>query len=102
MIRQLGLILVLLLAQPASAAGADPTQECVVLLHGLRRTGSSMKAMEWHLEGAGYAVVNQSYPSLAHSIEELADMAVETGLAHCRSRGTRRIHFVTHSLGGSC
>ncbi len=27
-------------------------------------------------------------------------MAVETGLAECRNAGAKRIHFVTHSIGG--
>ena len=74
--------------------------ECVVLLHGLWRTGWSMKRIEWALEDAGYPVVNVSYPSLNHGIEELSVIAVENGVTECRLRHLDRISFVTHSLGG--
>jgi len=89
-------------------AASFPTQgqievrrdECVVLLHGLFRTAMAMKPMEWYLEEHGYFVVNNSYPSLSHPIEELAEMAVGGGVQACAEEGLERIHFVTHSLGG--
>ncbi len=59
-----------------------------------------MKALEWRLTDSGFEVVNLSYPSLNHPIEQLAVMAVEEGVGDCRARGMERIHFVTHSLGG--
>ena len=59
-----------------------------------------MKAVEWKLSDSGFEVVNLSYPSLSHPIEELAVMAVEEGMRGCNERGMERIHFVTHSLGG--
>ena len=74
--------------------------DCVVLLHGMWRSGLAMMPLEWFLEEEGYAVVNVSYPSLNHSIEELADMAVDEGVNQCRERGHAPINFVTHSLGG--
>jgi len=74
--------------------------ECVILLHGLWRSGLAMMPMEWFLEEQGYAVVNVSYPSLEQSIETLADTAVREGIAECRALNQRRINFVTHSLGG--
>jgi len=88
-----------LVAQPPREA---PTRhlECVVLLHGLWRSALSMKALEWGLSEAGFAVVNPSYPSLSHPIQELARIAVDEGLAGCREQGLGIIHFVTHSLGG--
>lgn len=75
-------------------------QECVVLLHGLWRSSWSMKSLEWGLADAGFGVVNLTYPSLSYPIQELAEMAVEEGLAGCREQGLKYIHFVTHSLGG--
>ena len=84
----------------ASAETVVPRQECVVLLHGLWRTELSMLAVAWELDEAGYTVANVTYPSLLYPIEELAQMAVEEGLAECREQGLTRIHFVTHSLGG--
>jgi hypothetical protein len=75
-------------------------QACVVLLHGLWRTGMSMKGLQWGLAEAGFGVANTTYPSLRYPIEELAVMAVEAGLAECREQGLEVVHFVTHSLGG--
>jgi len=76
------------------------SSHCVILLHGLGRTSLSMKAVEWALEKRGYRVVNSSYPSLLHPIEDLATDAVDEGLAVCRDLGATQIDFVTHSMGG--
>ncbi len=76
-------------------------RDCVVLLHGLLRTASSMETMAEALSEAGYEVANVDYPSREHPIERLAPLAVESGVAQCRSRpDADKIHFVTHSLGG--
>ena len=77
-----------------------PTQavECVVLLHGLARTSSSMDKMADAFEEAGYVVSNSTYPSRKHPIEKLAPMAVKAGISECPPGSA--IHFVTHSLGG--
>ena len=72
--------------------------DCVVLLHGLARTPRAMTALEAELMENGYRVANVSYPSREYPIEELAPMAVGEGLERCAA--ARRIHFVTHSLGG--
>lgn len=83
------------------ASAAAQAGECVVLLHGLARTASSMNKMESVLSNHGFGVVNVGYPSRSHPIEELAPMAVEDGLLQCRAKGeSSTIHFVTHSLGG--
>ena len=75
--------------------------ECVVLLHGLIRTSASMERMQEAIAEAGYETINVEYPSRDHTIEELAPVAVEAGLAGCRAiDGVEHIHFVTHSLGG--
>ncbi|MEJ2256639.1 MAG: alpha/beta fold hydrolase [Woeseiaceae bacterium] len=75
--------------------------ECVVLLHGLARTASSMNRMERELVAAGYATANIDYPSREHTVEDLAEIAVPAGLDACRAvAGVETIHFVTHSLGG--
>lgn len=70
--------------------------ECVVLLHGLARTESSMLVMEETLEAAGYTVVNKGYPSTKAPIESLV-MQVAPAVAAC---GDTRVNFVTHSMGG--
>lgn len=77
------------------------TNDCVILLHGLARTSASMDKMEAALTDDGYLVVNDSYPSREYPIEELAPLAIDAGLEKCGDLGDqRKVHFVTHSLGG--
>jgi pimeloyl-ACP methyl ester carboxylesterase len=105
-LRPLLVVVLLLCACGYPRAQQDtPAAECVILLHGLWRTGLSMKAVEWHLEEAGYAVVNVTYPSTLHAIEALSVIALEEGLAGCRAARLdagrpEKIHVVSHSLGG--
>jgi triacylglycerol lipase len=83
------------------SAGAASAAECVILLHGLIRSSSSMSTMEEALQDEGYLTANIDYPSRDFEIAELADLAIEQGLAMCRAEdGVEEIHFVTHSLGG--
>lgn len=83
-------------AQPAEIKD----QACVVLLHGLFRSASAMKPLQWYLEDEGYATVNESYRSLSGPIEELAEQVVGESIEVCHSRGFSRVHFVAHSMGG--
>ncbi|MGI9270993.1 MAG: esterase/lipase family protein [Woeseiaceae bacterium] len=81
--------------------GIAAADECVVVLHGLARTSSSMEAMADALDDAGFVAVNVDYPSRQHPIEVLTPMAVGKGLVLCDAAGASdRIHFVAHSLGG--
>jgi hypothetical protein len=90
------LLLALLLA-----CGPLQAAECVVLLHGLIRTSSSMEPMAEALDEAGFLTFNVDYPSRDYRIEQLAPLAVDAGLAGCRAQAeVNTIHFVTHSLGG--
>lgn len=73
---------------------------CVILLHGLARTASSMEKLDNKLQKTGYRVVNVDYESRKYPVESLANMAINTGLKQCREEPVERIHFVTHSLGG--
>lgn len=90
----------------ASCAVAPPVAprvasgQCVVLLHGLARSSSSMDALAAALDAAGYAVANVDYPSRAKPIEALAPEAIERGIAACRVARATTIHFVAHSMGG--
>jgi len=90
-------LLALLLFLPSVQALAD---DCVILLHGLARTASSMEKLQNHLEQAGYRVVNVDYESRKHAVEQLANMAIGEGLQQCHKQSVERIYFVTHSLGG--
>ncbi len=78
---------------------ALPVQaDCVVLLHGLARSAGSMEPLAEKLAANGYHAVNIDYPSTEYPIEELAEMAVDSGLAQCGP--LPQVHFVTHSMGG--
>ena len=81
----------------AKAPGSD---DCVVLIHGLNRSWRAMQPMAEALREAGFSTANVDYPSQAGTIDVLAPMAVNTGLDACRQAGAKRIHFVTHSIGG--
>lgn len=71
---------------------------CVILLHGLARTDSSMHALEKQLVREGFTTVNVKYPSRKHTIDILADKAIAPALDRCAAE--EEINFVTHSLGG--
>lgn len=83
------LFMLLLLPLPARA-------ECVVLLHGLSRSETSMWLLAEALEYHGYRVVNHHYPSTHEPVETLVR---HVGLA-VNQCGFQKTHFVTHSLGG--
>ncbi len=72
--------------------------DCVILLHGLARSESSMAVMEDRLSAEGYQTVNLGYPSRDHDIETLAPLAIAPALKQCTE--SHNINFVTHSLGG--
>lgn len=74
--------------------------DCVVLLHGLNRSWRAMRPMAEALQKAGFTTANVDYPSQLGPVEEIAPLAVGTGLSECRATGAQRIHFVTHSIGG--
>lgn len=91
-----------LLAQPVSAKSltsetAAQPGDCVVMLHGLARTGNSFGLMEEYFEAKGYHVVNPTYPSTQKSVQRLAQETLPKAVTAC---GPRRVHFVTHSMGG--
>lgn len=104
MLRTIALVFILfLLALPAHAQAVPefeprvPPTDCVILLHGLARSSTSMILIEETLSQGGYKVVNPSYPSTKASIEELVAQTLPPAIAEC---GYARIHFVTHSMGG--
>ena len=100
------LLLALLLAglAPAVAQTPDPRRpratvpDCVVLLHGLARSGTSLFLMEEALASEGYRVSNSDYDSTSGTVEALAADTLPRAIARCGL--SPRIHFVTHSMGG--
>jgi len=74
-----------------------PNNETVVVLHGLFRTAFSMRKIARELK-SDYKVVINNYPSRKNNIQELAELAIKPALESCK--GSDKVHFVTHSLGG--
>lgn len=72
-------------------------QDCVVLLHGLARSEVSFALMARSLRRQGYRVVNPEFSTRGKPIEALVSETLPKAVASC---GVRRLHFVTHSLGG--
>ncbi len=88
----LALFLSLVLGAPAVAHADD----CVVLLHGLGRSGASFLVMEETLTTAGFRVINEGYPSTEMTIEDALSYVTDA-VNLC---GEDRVNFVTHSMGG--
>jgi hypothetical protein len=72
----------------------------VVLLHGMGRTPRSLRKMEKRLLREGFSVVNLAYPSTRAPIETLATQYLARAIATQCRQPDKKIHFVTHSLGG--
>lgn len=88
--RVLFILLALVAAIPARA-------DCVILLHGLARSETSLFVLQERLEALGYQVENSGYPSTRAAIADLANATIPPALARC---GLQRVNFVTHSMGG--
>lgn len=97
MMTRLSLLLAACLTTAPSLAMAEAEPRCVVLLHGLARTETSFAVMEAALSAEGYRVVRPGYPSTEAEIATLARQTLPRAVADC---GTRRVDFVTHSMGG--
>ena len=72
--------------------------DCVILLHGLARTSSSMSKLEIAIKQHGYEAINVNYPSRKHDIPTLAKEVIPKALSKCPKN--HNIHFITHSMGG--
>ena len=68
--------------------------DTVIILHGLGRSGASMRKLASAIAAAGFQDVVLDYPSTSHAIDELTEVLC----AKLPSEG--RLHFVGHSLGG--
>jgi triacylglycerol lipase len=75
---------------------SSPASETVVLLHGVWRSAWSMRPLERALRGAGYNVINETYPSVRRDILENSERLAR----RLQTVRAGRIHFVTHSMGG--
>ncbi|RME80912.1 MAG: hypothetical protein D6785_09765 [Planctomycetota bacterium] len=74
----------------------DPSQETVILIHGLGRTRASLGVMQICLKWAGYKVCNFPYSARKNSFQEIVDSL----LAYIETEVESQVyHFVAHSLG---
>lgn len=99
-LHKLGITLILFFVVLCNEGLSGEKPECVVLLHGLSRTEKSLIKLEKYLKKHGYFVVNTGYPSRMKSIQELSITTIPTAIKLCVSHNARKIHFVTHSMGG--
>ena len=85
---------------PVEAALTSNGNECVVLVHGLWRSGFAMRSIASDLEYYGFHTVSIDYPSTEMNIPELAQQYVPDGIQRCKETGAQQIHLVSHSMGG--
>ena len=69
----------------------------VVLLHGLWRSVWAMEGMAEVLNSAGFETINIPYASFRKTIPEMVAMVAAELRSHVDGR---KVHFVTHSMGG--
>jgi pimeloyl-ACP methyl ester carboxylesterase len=87
---------------PGAAVSELPAEgDFVVMLHGLGRTRGSLRWLARQLQSAGYHVLNAGYPSRRLPLSALASGHIAPVVEWAtRHQPEKRIHFVTHSLGG--
>ncbi|MGZ8159443.1 MAG: esterase/lipase family protein [Methylobacter sp.] len=78
----------------------DKDSEAIILLHGLARTSRSMNKAGKLLAAYGYKIINVDYPSRSADISELAQKYIAQALKQCETEEVKKIHFLTHSMGG--
>ncbi len=78
----------------------DASNELVVCIHGLGRTRHCWWPMRRRLTRAGFRTDAWTYPSLGRPIGELGRDCLARLASHQADPAVRRIHLVTHSLGG--
>jgi pimeloyl-ACP methyl ester carboxylesterase len=74
--------------------------EYVILLHGMFRSAIAMRPAELFLKEKGFKVINLSYPSTKYNIETLVQNYLLPEIISLEANGAKKIHFVTHSMGG--
>ena len=79
---------------------AKSINESVILLHGLGDVKLSMLKLESALKEKGYTTKNIGYSSNRETIESLAEKELSEVVERYKKIGFKKIHFVTHSMGG--
>ncbi|MCF7802420.1 MAG: alpha/beta fold hydrolase [Candidatus Marinimicrobia bacterium] len=78
---------------------ATSKPDYLILLHGLGRSETSMLLLEYNLRKDDYEILNIDYPGRSISIDEIA-AGLEDSLRILCPDTTRKMHFITHSMGG--
>jgi len=78
----------------------DKDSEAIILLHGLARTRRSMNKAAKLLAAYGYQIINVDCPSRSADISLLAQKYISQAVKQCDVKGVKKIHFLTHSMGG--
>jgi len=79
---------------------AKSINESVILLHGLGDVKLSMLKLESALKEEGYTTKNIGYSTTGETIESLAEKELSEVVERYKKIGFKKIHFVTHSMGG--
>ena len=77
---------------------AVKSDELVVLVHGLGRSGLAMWRLSQRIESAGYPVCVLDYDSIGETWYQVMEETTNQ-INHC-VEDVERVHFVGHSLGG--
>ncbi len=78
----------------------ETDNDYVILLHGIGGFSYSMEPLAKELSQKGYTVFNVNYPSTLCDIQTIADLYLDKVIKTYCTDTTRKIHFVTHSMGG--
>jgi triacylglycerol lipase len=70
----------------------------VIILHGITRSNKHMQKLATYLQKDGFDVINLSYPSTTHKIEDLTEI-INKEISQ-RTPENKRIHFIGYSMGG--
>jgi pimeloyl-ACP methyl ester carboxylesterase len=87
-------------AIPYALSPVISNKQCVVLVHGLWRSGVAMNSIADDLNEFDYQTVSISYPSTSMSIPEIAERYLPPAIDECKQGGAEQIHLVSHSMGG--
>jgi pimeloyl-ACP methyl ester carboxylesterase len=78
----------------------EQSGDIVILLHGIGRTGHSMRPLQRVLCRAGYEALAISYPWRRYNVDRLAAWVADHLETSAVWERFVRAHFVTHSMGG--
>lgn len=84
----------------SSHLAAESLNESVILLHGLGDVKLSMLKLESALKDEGYFTKNIGYSTTGETIESLSEKELTKVVERYKKIGFKKIHFVTHSMGG--